>query len=242
MAIGQSQRPQKNIWVAAGDGDLDRVKASLSPNVPDPFTYTPMHAAASYGQIHVLEYLLSRGGDVNITDNEGDTPLYTVENVETARWLLQHGAVVARQNVEGISPIDHLIEDFPEVAEYLRGMSGSTLPPSSSNTTSLDSSAGASSDAVPPSSSAGPSRHTQNLTSEALTSSLMASVSNIMERAEREGRDPEEELRQAVGRTVLEGVLAGFEMSDVNPAEAEDRRMNPDAGDGSPNKRSRMNE
>lgn len=43
------------------------------------------------------------GGDVNITDNDGDTPLYTVETVETARFLVEHGAVVDRTNNEGIS-------------------------------------------------------------------------------------------------------------------------------------------
>ena len=43
------------------------------------------------------------GGDVNVTDEDGDTPLYTVENVETATWLVQHGAAVNRQNSEGIS-------------------------------------------------------------------------------------------------------------------------------------------
>ena len=92
---------QKNIWVAAGDGDPQRVQVSqhllwclansdttspgtgrarmhvftgfhtliltgivtaISPNAPDPFTYTPMHAAASYSQIQVLSYLVSRGG------------------------------------------------------------------------------------------------------------------------------------------------------------------------------------
>lgn len=40
-------QPAKNIWVAAGDGDLSRVRElvehhGLSPNVPDAFTYTPM--------------------------------------------------------------------------------------------------------------------------------------------------------------------------------------------------------
>jgi hypothetical protein len=40
---------------------------------------------------------------VNIADSDGDTPLYTVENLETARFLVQHGAVVARHNNEGIS-------------------------------------------------------------------------------------------------------------------------------------------
>lgn len=43
------------------------------------------------------------GGDVNIADSDGDTPLYTVENLETARFLVQQGAVVARHNNEGIS-------------------------------------------------------------------------------------------------------------------------------------------
>ena len=40
---------------------------------------------------------------MNIADGDGDTPLYTVENLETARFLVQHGAVVARHNNEGIS-------------------------------------------------------------------------------------------------------------------------------------------
>lgn len=40
---------------------------------------------------------------MNVTDDDGDTPIYTVENVETATWLVQHGAIVERQNSEGIS-------------------------------------------------------------------------------------------------------------------------------------------
>lgn len=42
----------------------------------------------------------------------------------------------------------------------------------------------------------------------------MTSVQEIMQRAEAEGRDPEEELRQVVSRTVLEGVVTGFEMTE----------------------------
>jgi len=43
-----------------------------------------------------------------------------------------------------------------------------------------------------------------------------------MERAQAEGRDPEEELRQVVSRTVFEGVLTGFEMStDTSPKDDE---------------------
>jgi hypothetical protein len=40
---------------------------------------------------------------VNVEDGDGDTPIYTVENVETARFLVDHGAVLDRQNSEGVS-------------------------------------------------------------------------------------------------------------------------------------------
>ncbi len=44
-----------------------------------------------------------------------------------------------------------------------------------------------------------------------------------MQRAEAEGREPDEELRQAVGRTVLEGVVTGYGMS----TEVADDRQDP---------------
>lgn len=44
-----------------------------------------------------------------------------------------------------------------------------------------------------------------------------------MERSEREGTDPDEELRAAVSRTVVEGVVTGFDLSEVaNAARRED--------------------
>lgn len=59
------------------------------------------HAAASYHHYSLLEYLLSVGGDINLPDDEGETPLFTVENVEAAKWLIEHGADPARTNEEG---------------------------------------------------------------------------------------------------------------------------------------------
>ncbi|PFH53049.1 hypothetical protein AMATHDRAFT_79225 [Amanita thiersii Skay4041] len=211
-------RLPKNIWVAAGDGDINRVRElvdyhSFSPNVPDEHTYTPMHAAASYGQLDVLRYLISRGGNINITDADGDTPLYTVENIETARFLIQHGAIVDHRNNEGISPIEYLQEDYPAVANYLLSLTSSTV----------------NSVAVP----AQPSQHHQEAVSEELTSQLMASVHDIMQRAEEEGRDPEEELRQVIGRTVVDSIVTGYGMTT---REGENRG---EEMDDSPSKRSR---
>ncbi|VDB88420.1 unnamed protein product [Peniophora sp. CBMAI 1063] len=195
----------KNIWVAAGDGDLARVQhlvevEGLSPNAPDPHTYTPMHAAASYGHLDLLEYLVSHGGNVNVTDEDGDTPLYTVENVETATWLVQHGATVERQNSEGISPAEHLDEDFPDVASYLRSLSTTATTNTVSN------------DAMVPTIPVGPqpSQHAQEAASALLTENLLARASDIVARAEAEGRDPEAELREVVGEAVIAGVRAGY--------------------------------
>ncbi|CCM04304.1 uncharacterized protein FIBRA_06475 [Fibroporia radiculosa] len=217
MPVPTHVQHEKNIWVAAGDGDLGRVRelietCSISPNVPDAHTYTPMHAAASYGQVHVLEYLISKGGDVNVTDGDGDTPLYVVENVETAQYLVEHGAIVNRRNSEGITPAQYLSEDFEEVAAYLDGI----VPAASGG------------DSTPLSSTASPARHqpsqhAQDAASETLTSSLIQSVQDIMQRAGAEGRDPDDELRQAVGRTVLEGVATGYDMSVGNEEDREDR-------------------
>ncbi|KIK63122.1 hypothetical protein GYMLUDRAFT_41442 [Collybiopsis luxurians FD-317 M1] len=191
---------QKNIWVAAGDGDLERVKElveqqAISPNSPDPNTYTPMHAAASYGHIHILDYLISHGGDVNITDSDGDTPLYTVENLETAQYLVEKGAIIDRVNEEGISPILHLLEEFPQVSAFLQ--SHSSLPPP----------------AIPSDALSAPSQYAQNAASEQLTASLLSSIQDLID----QGVDPETvdaELRRRVEEAVLNGLLDGIALGD----------------------------
>jgi hypothetical protein len=175
---------------------------------------------------------------VNVSDSDGDTPLYTVEDLVTARFLVEHGALVARQNNEGVSvrvclprpnprtssifeqPIDHLAEDFPQIAEYLRG--------------TLDPAVAAAMAAAAPGTAGTVSQHAQEAASEELTSALMADVQDILTRAEAEGRDPDEELRRAVSQHVFQGVATGFEMATEEDAPRRDD--NSDA----PVKRSRV--
>ena len=57
-----------------------------------------------------------------------------------------------------------------------------------------------------------PSQHAQEQASEALTSTLMESVQQIMERAQAEGRDPDAELREVVSRAVMQGMVTGYDM------------------------------
>jgi len=62
-----------------------------------------MHASASYAHTDILEYLISVGGDINLRDDDGDTPLYVVESVEMARWMIERGAQWGVVNEEGLS-------------------------------------------------------------------------------------------------------------------------------------------
>lgn len=87
------------------------------------------HAAASYGHLDILTYLISKGnksrrwlvsadhpisgGNVNVTDEDGDTPLYTVENIETARLLVDNGADSAWRNHEGLTVCQALVIHAP---------------------------------------------------------------------------------------------------------------------------------
>ena len=76
-----------------------------------------------------------------------------------------------------------------------------------------------------------PSQHAQNAVSENLTSSLLQSVQSIIQRAEAEGREvPEEELRQIVGRAVIEGVITGYGMG-ADAAGGQAGHGQPDGGD-----------
>lgn len=119
-----------NIWVAAADNQVDVIKSYLdsgkfTPNSKDPNGYTPIHAAASYGHIELLKLLIQNGGNINIQDNEGDTPLHHVEELATATIMVEElGADYKLKNAEGQTAGEYIEEDgdFPELAQYLRSL------------------------------------------------------------------------------------------------------------------------
>ncbi|KAL0075204.1 kinase-like domain-containing protein [Phycomyces blakesleeanus] len=123
-----------NIWIAAGDGKLDRVKELIEKegvdiNVQDECGYSPLHAAASYDQEEVILYLLSKNANVNIPDVDQDTPLFVAETVETARLLVTHGADAKRTNSEEITAAAHAFDEgWLDVAQYLASVTGENIP------------------------------------------------------------------------------------------------------------------
>ncbi|TGZ79727.1 ankyrin [Ascodesmis nigricans] len=134
--------PSPNIWIAASDNDVASVGEFLARdpsavNAHDENGYTPIHAAASYNHIPLLRSLVrTHGGNANVTDLDGDTPLFVVETVETARCLVEElGADVNWRNESGLTAADVIEEDaqFPLVAAYLREKQ---TPPSGADSSS----------------------------------------------------------------------------------------------------------
>ena len=85
----------KNIWLASSDGDLNQVKflvenSGVNVNSYDDNSYTPMHASISWNQYDVLNYLISKGGNIDIVDDDGESPLFVVETLEMARYIVEN--------------------------------------------------------------------------------------------------------------------------------------------------------
>ncbi|KAI8096612.1 ankyrin [Halteromyces radiatus] len=128
----KSTTSNDNIWVAAGDGQLERVKELLEngmdANIRDDFGYTPIHAAVSYNQKEMLEYLLNHGGDINVEDLDKDTPLYVCETVDMAKFMLDRGADASHKNSDGVTAAWSANEEgWKEVAQFLATITGEVL-------------------------------------------------------------------------------------------------------------------
>ncbi|CCE90066.1 uncharacterized protein TDEL_0A07340 [Torulaspora delbrueckii] len=123
-----------NIWTAASDGREDVVEQllaqnnGLNANSKDPNGYTSVHAAAAYGHIELLKKLCKQyNGDINIRDNDGDTPLHHCEDVNTAKIIVEVlGGDISLTNEEGKTALQSFEEDaeFPELIQYMRLQSG----------------------------------------------------------------------------------------------------------------------
>ncbi|TYJ57199.1 hypothetical protein B9479_002114 [Cryptococcus floricola] len=194
------QESGKNLWVAASDGDLERVQYLIenegcTPNDKDSNSYTPMHAAASYAHIPLLTYLLTSGGNPNITDDDNETPLFVVESLEVAQFLVGNGADPAWKNSEGATAGEQLEEEAPEVAAYLNGLTG--LGGQIDEAAEVGDTSGDISQLA-----------LDNFTATQ-TSALMEEAQRIMEQCAAEGVEPDERLREVVERAVRDGMAFG---------------------------------
>lgn len=199
------------------------IAAGESPNAFDANSYSPMHAAASYAHLPLLEYLASVGGDVNLADEDGDTPLYVVESLPAAQWLVEHGANAFHKNNEGKSAAETLHEDSPEVAEYLRGITGEAAPAPAEG----EGMEGVEEGGEAPE---GVSNQAVDAYASQQTNDLLARTKEIMEQAERDGTNPDDRIREVVEQAVRDGFQFGAANNETSGSGAQPEESTTDGG------------
>lgn len=125
----------QNIFILAADNSpsllpLLRSNTALASS-QDEHGYSILHAAASYNHINLLRTLLNEYHvDVNMKDEDGETPLFVVETVEAAQILVQSGADLTIKNDEGVTAEEKILGegDFVAVADYLRNAQLQQMP------------------------------------------------------------------------------------------------------------------
>lgn len=113
-----SHEPLDNIWVAASDGDINKVKQfvkdGVSVNAKDENEYTPLAAAVSYCHDDLVAWLLQNDADPNLGDADNDRPLQLCENEACMRLLLEHGADPKLKNNYGQTTAESFAENEVE--------------------------------------------------------------------------------------------------------------------------------
>ena len=93
---------------------------------------TPLHFATNYGQLEIVELLISKGADVNAKDHVSITPLHLVpifhnHQLKIAGLLIAKGANVNAKSDVDETPLDWAVDNaHKEIADLLRKHGGKT--------------------------------------------------------------------------------------------------------------------
>lgn len=98
--MAASPRAGDLLMSAVAQRDFSLVRTYISHGVPvnasdRTLKETPLHAAASQGDLKIVEFLVLQGADVNMLDRFGDSPLELAAahaHDATANFLSQRGA------------------------------------------------------------------------------------------------------------------------------------------------------
>lgn len=111
-------------WVAAADGDLALLEASLrarglSAAAADDNGYTLLQAAASYGQLEAMRWLLAQEPPppVDAVDREGDSALHYAASAAACRLLVSTGIDRGIRNQAGRTALEAKREELQELME-----------------------------------------------------------------------------------------------------------------------------
>lgn len=210
------RQPQRhaNIFLAASDGDIDSVLQFLDAGIPvnslDENGYSTIHAAASYNHLELMRTLIARGGNVDLPDHEGDTPIYVAETAEMCQLMLSLGADLHHVNGEGLTVLEHVTQEdeFPDVIAYLNRQVHGVDAPEANNLSGMRY---VEQTAVPDASAEGQPDDSILAGMDEIPTETRAQIGEIMRKTGEDGINRDDELR-----AILSNALVGQGFADGN--------------------------
>jgi ankyrin repeat protein len=111
----------RSHWWAGGFGVLDSCAPEFAPFLIERGAVVDAHAAARLGLFERLKELIAANPDVvRARGGDGQTPLHFAQTVDTAQYLLDHGAALDARDIDHEStPAQYMVRDRQEVARFL---------------------------------------------------------------------------------------------------------------------------
>lgn len=111
----------KSRWWAGGFGLLHTADPELAAYAIERGAWVDVHAAARLGMLQKLRELISADPElVHARGGDGQTPLHFASTVETAAYLLDHGADIEARDVDHEStPAQYMVRERQPVLRYL---------------------------------------------------------------------------------------------------------------------------
>jgi len=117
-----ARKKSTTLYIAVKDGNLSEVRKLLkngaNPNIRCAHNLTPLHHAAYWGEVRILELLIKNGANVN-TDNGGGrgwTPLHSAaisgglkKRREVIEILIKNKADLNKKDKLGWTPKDYML-------------------------------------------------------------------------------------------------------------------------------------
>lgn len=225
--------------------------SGLNVNSPDENGYTILHASASWGHADLLRMLVQEyKGDINIADNDGDTPLFTVETIDMCKLVLELGGDPTLVDQEGMTPARFLFEDHEDIARYLASLTGEELPAvASTSSIPMDADGDVSaedrrnsnpSDVISLQNSLESASRVADLQSlddasqraaietNNRAGTLLSQVQEILLEADRTGEDPEARIRAVVDQAVRGTMQAGRGIAEMQVEQEQTQQQQQD--------------
>ncbi|KAL8651048.1 MAG: hypothetical protein Q9226_004881 [Calogaya cf. arnoldii] len=197
-----------NVFILASDNSpqllpLLRSKPSIASS-QDEHGYSLLHAAASYNHHDLLRTLIrDYHVDVNIKDEDGETPLFVTETVDTAKLLIEElNCDTSLQNDEGSTAEEKIRTEgeFVTVADYLKTVRTRTT--NDSSTTDESNRTGRQEEEslppLPPNVTVNMGTTTEDEVPEDVDPAFRARIEELASREDFQGEEGQKQLRELV--------------------------------------------